>query len=860
MNKHYLLILAVFFFSTVGAQVINFPDPNFKTQLLNANASGYASAYDGNGNALTIDANNDGEIEVAEALQLVWFSMPNGNVTSVEGLSYFSNIKFLGFYNNQLTALDITGLDNLESLTCSQNQITTLDVTNAVHLKYLDCYDNQLTSLTVGGLTQLEQLFCQSNQLTALDISGLDALTQIDCSHNQIASLALSPLTHLQLLNCSNNQIPVLDLSGFTSLFNLDCSHNNLSTLDVSQSTGLGYLHCLNNQLTSLNVHGLTDLLQLWCEFNQLQSLDVSGLTTLNSLRCNDNQLSSIDLSGGLDLWELLCDNNQLASIDVNQLSGLTFFTCKNNLLTTLDVSIHAQMIVCSDNQLTSLFIKNGSDEGNGLLFSGNPNLEYVCVDDFQLDEVQNMITEYGYANCFANTYCTFVPGGTSYVIQGNAKLDSNANGCDASDINFRDLKFAVSSNGDSGVFVANTAGNYRLPVTAGSHTVTPQFENPDYFIATPSVLNVDFPAAGSTVNQDFCITANGGHNDLDIVILPTDIVQPGFTSTYKILFKNKGTSAQSGTVVLGFDEPTLDFIVANPSNNNQGTGSLTWDFTNLQPFERREIFVTLKLNGPMDTPSVGVGYILNLQATVVANVDETPNDNTFNLSFSVLNSYDPNDKTCLEGATIAPEKIGQYVHYKIRFENTGTANAQNIVVNDLIDLNKFDVESLVPLDGSHNYSTRISGNNVAFIFENINLPFDDAHNDGYVLFKIKTKPSLVLGDTFSNTASIYFDYNHPIVTEPAVTTIAALGKRDFAFSEQFSIYPNPAGNMLNIQSKNSTAIQSVAIYNLLGQLVLKVINAQQAKSIDVSALQSGNYFIKIATDRGNSNTRFVKK
>ncbi len=58
--------------------------------------------------------------------------------------------------------------------------------------------------------------------------------------------------------------------------------------------------------------------------------------------------------------------------------------------------------------------------------------------------------------------------------------------------------------------------------------------------------------------------------------------------------------------------------------------------------------------------------------------------------------------------------------------------------------------------------------NKVEFIFENINLPFDDANNDGFVAFKIKTKSSLVLGDTFSNSANIYFDYNFPIVTNTA--------------------------------------------------------------------------------------------
>jgi hypothetical protein len=82
-----------------------------------------------------------------------------------------------------------------------------------------------------------------------------------------------------------------------------------------------------------------------------------------------------------------------------------------------------------------------------------------------------------------------------------------------------------------------------------------------------------------------------------------------------------------------------------------------------------------------------------------------------------------------------------------------------------MIDLAKFDIATLVPLKSSHDFFTRINGNKVEFIFENINLDFNDATNDGYVVFKIKTKPTLVVGNTFTNNANIYFDYNFPITT-----------------------------------------------------------------------------------------------
>jgi hypothetical protein len=230
-------------------------------------------------------------------------------------------------------------------------------------------------------------------------------------------------------------------------------------------------------------------------------------------------------------------------------------------------------------------------------------------------------------------------------------------------------------------------------------------------------------------------------------------------------------------------------------------------------------------------------------------------------LNQTAVNAFDPNDKTCVEGTTITPSMVGQYVHYVIRFENDGTANAQNIVVKDIIDTAKFDVNSLIPISGSHSFETRISDTNkVEFIFQNINLPFASGTNSGYVAFKIKTKPTLVIGDTFSNTANIYFDYNFPIVTNTASTIIAALATQDFNFGTYFSVYPNPAKQVLNMETKATITVKSINIYNMLGQMVMVIPNAESVSSIDVSDLKTGTYFIKVNTDKGTANAKFLKE
>jgi hypothetical protein len=267
-------------------------------------------------------------------------------------------------------------------------------------------------------------------------------------------------------------------------------------------------------------------------------------------------------------------------------------------------------------------------------------------------------------------------------------------------------------------------------------------------------------------------------------------------------------------------------------------------------------------MNKPTDTPALNDGNVLTFVATITGNTsDETQLDNVATLNQTVRNSYDPNDKTCLEGNVVTPDLIGQYVHYLIRFENTGTLEARNIVVKDLIDTAKFDVNSLIVTNTSHSCVTRISENNkVEFIFENINLPFDNATNDGHIAFKIKTLPSLVVGDTFSNTADIFFDYNFPIITNEAKTTVQTLGTPDFAFDRYFSLYPNPAKEQLSLNTKSSIEVNNIGIYNALGQLVLAIPNAQAVTHFDVSRLTTGTYFVKIATNKGMSTTKFIKE
>lgn len=860
MNKFYSLLSVFLIVTAAPSQIINFPDANFKAKLLQADVSNQI-AKNLSGSYFRIDANNNNEIETSEALQVSFLNISSSEIASLTSISNFAGIVELSCSFNQLTVLDVSGLSGLKKLYCNGNLLTAIDVSMLNNLEVFNCSENLLTAINLTGLVNLQQVYLDSNPISSLTLNTNTNLTVVACSNCNLTSLDVTALTNLQKLDCNTNQLTVLNVAGLSNLNELVCYENQLTSLNLTGTTHLKRLNCASNHIPQANLIGLNNTLTyLNYSNNQLTSLNLSNFTNLEDLSCASNQLTALNLDNMSHLIYLSCGFNSLTELDLHDCTGLYTLACNNNQIHDLDCNNlpFLGVIYANYNDFHTLLIKNGkSQTPGGTSIAYNPNLSYVCIDSNEISLGNYILATY--PTCSINSYCTLTPGGDFYTLAGNTRFDANNDGCDTTDMLFPHQKFTDVNGTTVQHYYANASGNYNIFVLPGTHTLSPVLENPGYFSVSPPALVLTFPGNPSPFNQNFCVAPNGIHNDLEINIIPYSIATPGFNPVYKLVFKNKGTHPQSGTISLAFDDTRSDFMSATPALASQATGLLTWNFNNLLPFEKRTITFKLHLNSPTSIPSLNSGDVLAYTSTINGATDETPSDNMATLQQTLTNSYDPNNKTCLEGTSVSTEMIGQYVHYVIRFENNGTANAYNVVVKDIIDTAKFDINSLVPLDASHSFETRISQNNtVEFVFENINLPFDDANNDGYVAFKIKTKPTLVAGNTFSNSASIYFDYNFPIVTNTATTVIQALANPDFEFDRYFSIAPNPVKNSLNIDTRHGMAVSSISIYNTLGQLLQTVSNP--GPDIDVSGLKAGSYFIKVISDKGSSSGKFLKQ
>ncbi|MES1181989.1 MAG: hypothetical protein ABUL44_04250, partial [Flavobacterium sp.] len=250
--------------------VVIIPDPAFKAKLLAADVSNPIASLAANGSApisyVKIDANNDGEIQILEALRIKYLDVSgipnlNGGITNMKGIEAFVYLESLNCSYNQVTNVDFEHNTNLYTLHCGNNQLINLDVTYNRKLQTLYCNDNQLTSLDVSHNSELQDLRCEYNQLTSLVIGSIDIQT-LYCNNNQLTSLDCSTNRKLKTLYCESNQLTTLIIRTslntsdpvYPWLQDLRCGNNQLTSLDITNNRSLGKLDCQNNQLTSLGI------------------------------------------------------------------------------------------------------------------------------------------------------------------------------------------------------------------------------------------------------------------------------------------------------------------------------------------------------------------------------------------------------------------------------------------------------------------------------------------------------------------------------------------------------------------------------------------------------------------------------
>jgi uncharacterized repeat protein (TIGR01451 family) len=447
-------------------------------------------------------------------------------------------------------------------------------------------------------------------------------------------------------------------------------------------------------------------------------------------------------------------------------------------------------------------------------------------------------------------------------TVSGSIRIDSNNNGCSLSDTPAVSIPIKVMHGTElSSMTFGNEDGDYTVESPEETVTVMPEFNNP-YYHVSPESFTCTFQGFGNSAIAGFCILPNGPHNDVEISIVPVSPARPGFDAFYKIVYKNKGTTTLDGNIIFNFNENQLDYVMSNPSGAGS-YGAVNWSYTNLKPFESREITITLNVNSPQETPAVNIDDLLELSAHITPEVgDESYTDNHATHTQTVTGSFDPNEKSVSSASQSISNPFP--LQYTIRFQNIGTAAAQNVVITDLLS-DKLDTSSLQIVFLSHQCHITLADNKIEFLFENINLPAaaaDESNSHGYVSFKVKPVSGIQAGDVVLNQAKIFFDFNLPIVTNSVSTVFYnQLAVDTFTKDGWAKCYPNPVKETLHVETAKAVNLESVSIFNALGQLLQTAAPTDFAKitTIDVSALKAGTYFIEMVSNQGKSTQKIIK-
>jgi len=450
--------------------------------------------------------------------------------------------------------------------------------------------------------------------------------------------------------------------------------------------------------------------------------------------------------------------------------------------------------------------------------------------------------------------------------VQLVAFIDENNNGAKEdteSSFTYGSFVYQINNTGDINN-ISSPIGNYTIydsnPLNSYdfSYEVHPEYAN--YFSSGIITHNDISIAVGSgTQTLYFPITQIQGYNDVTVSIVPVGQPTAGFSYTNKIVYTNLGTSATSGTI--NYTKDPLVTVASTQAGVVNSSDGFTYNFVNLGPFETRSFNFTINVPS---IPMVNIDDVLESSVAISAPSDDiNSSNNIFTNSQIVVASYDPNDKMEAHGDKLDINNFNQddYLFYTIRFQNTGTANAINIRIEDELDA-QLDEESIRMVSASHNYVMDRVGNKLVWKFDYIYLPSmlaSEELSNGYLIFKIKVKPGFEVGDIIPNFAEIYFDTNPAIITNIFNSTFGEqLSTPEFS-SGNVLIYPNPSNGLVYINTQNTNEnLQAIHLYDVLGKTILssKNLSAKEA-TIDVSSLAKAVYMIEITTE---NNFKQIKK
>ena len=403
------------------------------------------------------------------------------------------------------------------------------------------------------------------------------------------------------------------------------------------------------------------------------------------------------------------------------------------------------------------------------------------------------------------------------------------------------------------------------IPDTTGLSTLTlPALDvNECLTIATPVLVSCD-----ADLGRLHCITVNGWPNEICLMPAGWSGAEIQATATCEdttvvLQLENVGTGpSQPLEFVIVEDDVVLmtgeeDYAVAEVATYSMPSNGSYFRIESEQepehPFPGNVAAWNVGCNGD------GSSSVQFIQQFPLGDELGSEDSNCANNA----GSFDPNDK---QGSPLGfgPDHLiepGTDIEYLIRFQNTGTAPAHNVVIRDTLSL-LLNPSTVRVGAASHPFTWDFTGGNeLVFRFDDINL-IDSMSNEpashGFISFKISHQANLPLGSVIPNSAAIYFDFNLPIITN---TTLHQLGV-DFLeilsaerevhtdHANRLMVYPNPALNHAFVELPPNS--HQVELFDCQGQLIQsRGLRGDRATVFERGNLPNGIYLLRATDVRG---------
>jgi len=452
--------------------------------------------------------------------------------------------------------------------------------------------------------------------------------------------------------------------------------------------------------------------------------------------------------------------------------------------------------------------------------------------------------------------------GPKANTLDGYTFYDANQNGqFDFDEVGIPNVPLSINEY----TFYSNNNGYYQAEFPSNNIV---QIDLPAHLTTSTSSYQTTFSSEyGQSESFDFPIQINSMVADLQLNLFSLSVINPGFTTYFKAIVHNNGTTSESGTITVELPENFGTLTSTLPGGSIVNGNLITIPFNNLQPFASQEYLLVFTVSPP---PTMVAGTVLTFSANLsdIAN-DLHPEDNSTVLIETAVGSYDPNDILMTRGPIVSPSSVqqGDWFTYRIRFQNSGSYQTTFIIVNDQLSP-QLDWSTFEPIATSHPAEVTLNETGeLEYNFPDIVLLPDTVDlelSQGYILYRIKPLPTLSIGQIVQNQAFIYFDFNDAIITNIDTVRIDIPQGLTINTKAEVVLYPNPARNVLTISSSSNEKLRLLAITvsDVSGKIVFQENKSETtylANQIDISLLRSGFYQLTCETANGRFTKSFVK-